>query len=48
LAAEDQVGVTTIYDPQYVKLGYPNGDVPIGHGTCTDVVVRAFRAIGVD
>jgi hypothetical protein len=48
LAAEDQVGVTTIYDPQYVKLGYPNGDVPIERGTCTDVVVRAFRALGVD
>lgn len=48
LAAEDQVGVTTIYDPQYVKLGYPNGDVPIERGTCTDVVVRAFRSIGVD
>ncbi len=48
LAAEAQVGVTTIYDAQYVKLAYPNGDVPIERGTCTDVVVRAFRAIGVD
>lgn len=48
LAAEDQVGVTTIYDAQYVKLDYPNGDVPIERGVCTDVVVRAFRAIGVD
>jgi uncharacterized protein YijF (DUF1287 family) len=48
LAAEDVVGMTTIYDPQYVKLGYPNGDVPIERGTCTDVVVRAFRAIAVD
>ena len=48
LAAEDQVGVTTIYDAQYVRLAYPNGDVPLERGTCTDVVVRAFRAIGVD
>ena len=48
LAAEDQVGVTTIYDPQYVRLVYPNGDVPLERGVCTDVVVRAFRAIGVD
>lgn len=48
LAAEQQVGVTTIYDPQYVKLDYPNGDVPAERGVCTDVVVRAFRAIGVD
>jgi uncharacterized protein len=48
LAAEAQVGVTTIYDPQYVRLAYPNGDVPIERGVCTDVVVRAFRGIGVD
>jgi len=48
LAAEDQVGVTTIYDPQYVRLAYPNGDVPPERGVCTDVIVRAFRAIGVD
>ena len=46
--AQAQVGVTTIYDPAYVRLDYPNGDVPIERGTCTDVVVRAFRAIGVD
>lgn len=48
LAAEEQVGVTIIYDPQYVKLAYPNGDVPLERGVCTDVIVRAFRAIGVD
>lgn len=48
LASQAQVGVTTIYDPAYVRLDYPNGDVPIERGTCTDVVVRAFRAIGVD
>jgi uncharacterized protein len=48
LAAEDQVGVTTIYDPAYVRLAYPNGDVPIERGVCTDVVVRAYRAVGVD
>ena len=48
LAAEAQVGVTTIYDQSYVKLAYPNGDVPIERGVCTDVVVRAFRAVGID
>ncbi|MDE3090313.1 MAG: DUF1287 domain-containing protein [Chloroflexota bacterium] len=48
LAAEDQVGVTTIYDPSFVTLAYPNGDVPIERGVCTDVIVRAFRAIGID
>jgi uncharacterized protein YijF (DUF1287 family) len=48
LAAQAQVGVTTTYDPQYVRLDYPNGDVPLERGVCTDVVVRAFRTIGVD
>jgi uncharacterized protein YijF (DUF1287 family) len=48
LAAESQVGVTTIYDAQYTRLDYPGGDLPVERGACTDVIVRAFRAIGVD
>jgi uncharacterized protein YijF (DUF1287 family) len=47
-AARKQVGVTTIYDPSYRQLAYPGGDVPIDRGVCSDVVIRAFRAIGVD
>jgi uncharacterized protein YijF (DUF1287 family) len=47
-AAESQVGKTTIYDPTYVKLAYPGGDLPIERGVCADVVVRAFRAEGMD
>src|SRR5438128_1296616 len=47
-AAADQVGVTLLYDPTYVQLRYPGGDVPRDRGVCSDVVVRAFRAIGVD
>ena len=47
-AARSQVDVTTIYDPAYVKLAYPGGDVPLERGVCTDVVIRAFRAAGVD
>jgi uncharacterized protein len=43
-AAESQIGVTLSYDPAYVKLNYPNGDVPIERGVCTDVVIRAYRA----
>jgi uncharacterized protein YijF (DUF1287 family) len=42
-AARAQIGVTTTYDPSYVGLSYPNGDVPIERGVCTDVVVRALR-----
>lgn len=47
-AARTQVGVTRIYDPAYVRLDYPGGDVPIERGVCTDVIVRAYRAVGVD
>ena len=42
-AARAQVGKTTIYDPSYVRLDYPGGDVPVEKGVCTDVVVRALR-----
>lgn len=47
-AALSQVGVTTSYDPAYVRLAYPGGDVPIETGVCSDVVVRALRGVGVD
>lgn len=43
-----QAGVTTSYDPSYVALGYPGGDVPEQTGVCSDVVVRAFRKAGID
>ena len=36
------------YDPAYFKMEYPNGDVPKNKGVCTDVVIRAYRKIGVD
>jgi len=47
-AAHAQVGVTLHYDNRYERLPYPNGDVPLDRGVCTDVVIRAYRAIGVD
>lgn len=31
------------YDPSYVKIAYPMGDVPANTGVCTDVIIRAFR-----
>ena len=46
--AREQVGVTVIYDPSYVRIKYPMGDVPIKRGVCTDVVVRALRGVGID
>jgi uncharacterized protein len=47
-AARAQVGVTIGYDPRYVRLAYPGGDVPLETGVCTDVIIRAFRSVGVD
>jgi uncharacterized protein len=42
-AARKQVGVTKYYDASYTKLAYPNGDVALSKGVCTDVIIRAFR-----
>jgi uncharacterized protein YijF (DUF1287 family) len=36
------------YDPAYFSISYPNGDVPKDKGVCTDVVIRAYRKIGID
>lgn len=36
------------YDPSYFSIDYPNGDVPKNKGVCTDVVIRAYRKIGID
>lgn len=36
------------YDPSYFSIAYPNGDVPVGKGVCTDVVIRAYRQLGID
>jgi uncharacterized protein YijF (DUF1287 family) len=48
-AARAQIGVTTSYNPDYTVLRFPGGDVPRGRGTCTDVLVRAYRdALGLD
>lgn len=48
-AARDQVGVTLTYDPAYVALAFPGGDLPRDRGVCTDVVIRALRdAWGID
>jgi uncharacterized protein YijF (DUF1287 family) len=36
------------YDPAYVRIPYPGGDVPAGTGVCTDEVIRAYHALGID
>ncbi len=47
-AARSQVGVTVSYNPRYVRIPYPGGDVPLREGVCTDVLIRAYRAQGID
>lgn len=42
-AARAQIGKTVAYDPSYVVLTYPGGDVALDCGVCTDVVIRALR-----
>jgi uncharacterized protein len=37
-----------VYDAAYFQISYPNGDIPADKGVCTDVVIRAYRKVGVD
>ncbi|MBC8102864.1 MAG: DUF1287 domain-containing protein [Cytophagales bacterium] len=43
-----QTRTTLIYDPAYVSIPYPGGDIPSERGVCADVIVRAYRAAGQD
>lgn len=36
------------YDPAYIKMPYPGGDVPPDMGVCTDEVIRSYRTLGID
>ncbi len=47
-AAKQQLANRTIYIEEYQSLKYPGGDVPADTGVCTDLVIRACRAAGVD
>jgi uncharacterized protein len=47
-SAHEQVGVTLYYDPSYSVISFPGGDVPMVRGVCTDVIIRAYRSVGVD
>jgi uncharacterized protein YijF (DUF1287 family) len=47
-AAKKQIGVTLIYNPAYKTISYPSGDVPLNEGVCSDVVIRAMRALKID
>jgi hypothetical protein len=47
-AAVERSHHTVRYDPAYVRIGYPGGDVPADTGVCTDEIIRAYRAVGID
>lgn len=47
-AANDQIGVTLHYDGHYQRIAFPGGDVSLDRGVCTDVLIRAYRKLGVD
>ena len=35
-------------DPSYFQIAYPNGDVPADKGVCADVIIRAYRKMGIE
>lgn len=47
-AAVERSRHTVRYDPAYVRIPYPGGDVPADTGVCTDEIIRAYRAVGID
>lgn len=47
-AAVERTKYDVRYDGAYLSIPYPNGDVPSDIGVCTDVIIRAYRAIGAD
>jgi uncharacterized protein len=47
-AAVAQTLTPVTYDGSYRRIPYPGGDVPANIGVCTDLIVRAYRALGID
>ncbi|MBU1108232.1 MAG: DUF1287 domain-containing protein [Candidatus Riflebacteria bacterium] len=48
VAAIERTTHRIIYDGRYRKIAYPGGDVPADVGVCTDVLIRVYRALGID
>ncbi len=48
ISAYSQTRTVTGYTQRYFSIPYPGGDVPEHTGACTDVIVRSFRAAGID
>lgn len=47
-AAKSQTREFVVYNDKYRRIAYPMGDVPSFYGVCTDVIIRAYRALGID
>lgn len=47
-AAREQTQHRVRYDGSYRQIPYPGGDVPDSIGVCTDVIIRAYRKVGID
>ncbi|MDP2562868.1 DUF1287 domain-containing protein [Psychrobium sp. 1_MG-2023] len=47
-AAIERTKHAVTYDGRYIAIAFPNGDVPPNIGVCTDVVIRAYRSLGID
>jgi uncharacterized protein len=47
-AAIEQTRTSVTYDGTYRRIAYPGGDVPASIGVCADVIIRAYRRVGVD
>lgn len=47
-AAQSLTRQHVVYDPAYYSIPYPNGDIPQGKGVCIDVIIRAYRQLGID
>jgi len=47
-AAVERTHHTVRYEPAYVRIPYPGGDVPADTGVCTDEIIRSYRALGID
>lgn len=47
-AAIERTMHNVVYDPKYIRIKYPMGDVPDNIGVCTDVIIRSYRKFGID
>jgi uncharacterized protein YijF (DUF1287 family) len=47
-AARAQINGLVSYSAKYQTIAYPMGDISPLEGACTDVVIRAYRVLGID